>query len=58
MLSTSTLAESYELHERSEALPTATAGPDEDDDMDEQLGYGKGKRRRTANRQYDAFWSH
>jgi len=32
MLSTSTLAESYELHERSEALPTATAGPDEDDD--------------------------
>jgi len=26
----------------SEALPTATAGPDEDDDMDEQLEYGEG----------------
>ncbi|OJA19637.1 hypothetical protein AZE42_13309 [Rhizopogon vesiculosus] len=48
VLSTSTLAESYELHEPSEALPTATAGPD---DMDEQLGYGKRKQRRTANRQ-------
>jgi hypothetical protein len=56
MLSMSTLAESYELHEPLDVLPTATAGPDEDDD--EQLEYGKGKRRRTANRQYDAFWSH
>ena len=60
MLSTSTLAESCELHEPSEALPTATAGPDSDeaDNIDEQLEYGKGKRRQTANRQYDAFWSH
>jgi len=56
MLSMSTLAESYELHEPLDVLPTATAGSDEDDD--EQLEYGKGKRRRTANRQYDAFWSH
>ena len=57
MLSMSTLTESYE---HSEALPTATAGPDSDeaDNMDEQLEYGKGKRRQTANRQYDAFWSH
>jgi len=41
MLSMSTLAESYELHEPLDVPPTATAGPDEDDD--EQLEYGKGK---------------
>ena len=41
MLSMSTLAESYELHEPLDVLPMATAGPDKDDD--EQLEYGKGK---------------
>jgi hypothetical protein len=45
MHSTSTLAESCELHEPSEALPTATVGPDEDDDMDEQLEYGEGGQK-------------
>jgi len=61
MLATSTVAESLEMHEPSEvALPLATAGLDEDDDnvriLDEKLEYGQRKRKRMADRQYDAFW--